>query len=607
MSPNKEGSFSQKLKSTFREHGLSIQIIVPFLLLIAVTIAFLSLIFYQYNINDMEQLSIRNTRRQLSEINHSIDSYIDNMKSMGQVVVDNHDVRYLLSFYSKYKDQVLTQEQEAELEQLIFRAATHMGIVANTREEITNIAIIPIHGEPVLSNRRKQINPYARYRSADWFIQPLLRQDTTHVSPSHVQNLIAGEYRWVISISEIITDPVTGEITGVMLIDLNYEAIENIFENAQISKGGYLYLLDEKGGIISHPQQQLIYSGIKAEPIPTLLAQSPDEPLQENSTIYLRNVSEVTGWSTVGVINLEELLGNRLEISVFYLLVAISTLLFSTIIAMVISESVTKPIRRLQETMDKARTGDLAVRADISTKNEVGQLADSFNTMISQIHTLMEEAIVVEKEKRDSEIQALQAQINPHFLYNTLDTIIWMAASGKNQDVMDVTSALAHLFRTSISQGDNFVPVATEITNVENYLIIQKMRYKDKLTYEINVEEGVSQLYTPKLILQPIIENALYHGIKPSPTAGTIWISIYTKGDSLIFKVEDNGVGMSPRQISNLLDREKSTGGIGIINVNKRITLLFGNEYGVRYYQGDKKGTIAEIHLPITKEDSGYA
>lgn len=601
-------TLSEKFNNLVRAHSLALNIVLAFIALISITVIILSIVYYQYNMADLKELSINNTSTILSEVNYSIDSYIDNMKSMGEVVVENPDVRQLLAFYSRHQLSYLSEEEEIQLDTIKQRASYHMRVVANTRAEITNIAIVPKYGEPVLSDSQKTVNPYAQYTLTDWFLKPLAHQDSVYVSGSHVQNLIDGEYRWVISISKAVTDPKTGEVTGVMLIDLNYEAIEKILKNAQLGKGSYLFLLDRKGNIIYHPQQQLVYSGMKTEPTEKVLTLKDGQILQKGNNIYLRSESDTTGWNAIGMISASDLISNKKQMNFFYILVATSALLISAFVSVLISNAVTRPLRELQKDMDRVTTGDLSVRSDIQSRNEVGRLSNSFNIMVSQLQHLINKAISDEKEKRDMEIHALQAQINPHFLYNTLDTIIWMSAGGKNEEVMEVTSALADLFRTSISQGNSFVPISTEIENIKNYLVIQKMRYKDHLTYTIEIAQGVTELYTPKLVLQPIVENAVYHGIKLTQHGGEILIKVFVRGNDIIYQVRDSGVGMSTQVLDTLFNNKEvhSDRGIGIQNVNNRLQLLFGKKYGLSYYLPPDGGTLAEIRIPIVKEEDEY-
>jgi Predicted signal transduction protein with a C-terminal ATPase domain len=585
-------------------HSIQTSMILSFMLLISIVVLFLSLISYYFTIRDIESMSINYTQRLLTEINFSIDSYISNMKNMGKVVVENRDVQNLMDFYCTNSGRELTAAQEEACSELRARVVSHINTVANTRNDITNIAVISKKGDIVLSDPNKRPNPYSEYNITDWYLKPLSYKGDIIVSPSHVQNLVADEYKWVISISKAILNPDTGDVTGVMVIDLNYSYIENICENAQLGKNGYIYLIDRDRNIIFHPQQQLIYSGIKSEPFDEILRQDAGQTyLGDRGTdkIYIQNDSALTGWRSVGVVNTNELIKDKRGIVNFYVFLAGVAIIFASIIALIISTTMTRPIKMLENTMHKVEEGDFDVQSEIAPDNEIGHLSKTFNVMISKIKLLMAEALSTEKEKRKNEIKALQAQINPHFLYNTLDTIIWLSADGKNEEVVEVTSALAGLFRTSVSEGENLVPLSVEIENIRSYLTIQKMRYQDKLSYRIEIPDRLLAAKTPKLILQPIVENAVYHGIKMSPTGGEIAITACESGGVLTVTVQDSGVGMSAEQMDSLFTEDKKDHagmGIGVINVNNRIKLCFGEEYGLRYSSEQGMGTRADILLP---------
>lgn len=594
------------LKKYIQRNSIKTSMVLFFMLLIAVIVAFLSLTSYRNTIKSSEELSIQYTVSLLKDVNASIDSYIDNMTSMAKVVVENNDVRQLMSYLDRRHNGKLGENEELDYDSLVTLAMGHMDVVAKTRTDITNISIISKYGDIVLSDKDKQVNPYSNYRTLDWFLRPLSYKDQYFVSPSHVQNLIEGEYKWVISISKAITDPVTGEVTGVMVVDLNYRSIESICENVQLGKTGYIYIVDSKRNIIFHPQQQLLYAGIKTESIVEVLKADNSEGfirLQNDNRIYIRNDSPTTLWTAVGVVNTQELVSSRDYIVRFYIALALVAIAVAGLFAIIISNGITSPLRQLESTIHSVEKGDFDVRAEVRSDNEIGHLSTTFNLMVGRIQGLMDRAVADEEQKRQSEIKALQAQINPHFLYNTLDTIIWMSAAGKNEEVVHVTSALAQLFRTSISQGESLVPLQLEIENINSYLTIQKMRYTDKLSYSLDIPSSLYFYRLPKLILQPIVENAIYHGIKPLQEGGKVHISAQSTEEKLILTIEDTGVGMTASQIKKLFSAQESDSrSIGILNVHNRIRLLFGIDYGLVYTSQQDKGTRVDIHLPLIQE-----
>ncbi|MDD6236542.1 MAG: sensor histidine kinase [Clostridiales bacterium] len=214
----------------------------------------------------------------------------------------------------------------------------------------------------------------------------------------------------------------------------------------------------------------------------------------------------------------------------------------------------------------------------------------------------MHQTVAEQEQKRKSELKALQAQINPHFLYNTLDSIIWMAEAGNTDEVVEMTSALANLFRTSISKGDEIIPIQVEIDNITSYLTIQKMRYQDKLTYHIDVDDNIKKYKILKVVLQPLVENAILHGVKSKTTNGLIEIGAFETEDAVVFTVTDHGEGMTEEQLKNIFAPKKNTvsrgSGIGVNNVNERIKLYFGEQYGLQFFSRYGEGTTVHVVIP---------
>ena len=225
--------------------------------------------------------------------------------------------------------------------------------------------------------------------------------------------------------------------------------------------------------------------------------------------------------------------------------------------------------------------------------------------MVKQLRQLTDDIVKEQEEKRKSELDALQSQINPHFLYNTLDSIMWMIEAEKYEDAISMVQALSRLFRISLSKGKNIITIGEELQHAKNYLDIQKYRYKNKFTSYFEIEEGIEKYKTIKLIIQPLIENAIYYGMEYMDGDGEIYVRAYTKDSDLFIEVEDNGLGMQKEQVENILTdgtRIRSKGsGIGIRNVHQRIQLYFGTEYGLEILSEPDEGTTVRIHLPKTE------
>lgn len=281
-------------------------------------------------------------------------------------------------------------------------------------------------------------------------------------------------------------------------------------------------------------------------------------------------------------------------------------------ISLIISESISKPIKQLGMITNQVAKGDLSVRSDIQNGAEVKVLSDSLNIMIEKLSNLIETVKSEQTSLREAELRLLQEQINPHFLYNTLDTIIWLAETNKSETVIDMVSSLSAYFRSSLSKGKNIVTLNDEITHVRSYLSIQKLRYGDILEYEINIPDELTYCRVPKITLQPLVENALYHGIKNKRGKGRIEIRGIFKDNSLILSIEDNGLGMKPDRLKQVIEGiydndENNKNFFGLYNVNKRIQLYYGTEFGIRMESIYGEGTRVEVVIPFSTDKEATA
>ncbi len=305
----------------------------------------------------------------------------------------------------------------------------------------------------------------------------------------------------------------------------------------------------------------------------------------------------------VGVTYLDEMMSRTDRLRNLFYLMAIVLVGVALTLSIFLTDMITMPLRRLRGTMKVVENGNFDVEVEEpDTGDEISDLFRSFRNMILKIRELVEQNTAEQREKRKSELNALQAQINPHFLYNTLDSIIWMAEAGDRKNVVLMTSALAKLLRKSISNRNEMVTLEEEIEYTRSYLIIQKMRYVDKLEYEMDVESAILQMEVVKLIVQPLVENAIYHGIKYKEGKGLVRIEGGLGEDQVVLRIIDNGVGMTKTQLAHVFDeRETDTrrNGVGVLNVHRRIRLHYGGEYGLSFESAEGEGTTVSIHLPL--------
>lgn len=426
-----------------------------------------------------------------------------------------------------------------------------------------------------------------------------------HISAPHVQNMFSNHYPWVVTISEK-KQTQSGEWIQISM-DIRFSNISVCVDEVGIGTHGYCFIMDQKGNIVYHPQQQLIYAGLKSEETDEIYM-SEDGAFTKDGIIYTMRTLENYEWRIVGVSYVEELITSKvwemipIVLSLFFLVV-ITTAIASIVLANMFS----KPAKKLALAMRNFENeGESFTFQAVEGSYEIDELSTSFGHMVVRIQELMERVRQEEISLRKTELNALQAQINPHFLYNTLDSIAWMCEEGRNKEAVEMVNALAKLFRISISKGHELITIEREVVHAQSYLQIQKFRYKNQFSYIFEVEDSCKEYLCNKITLQPLIENAIYHGLDMSEH-GEIHVAVYEKDDDIIMTVTDNGIGMEQSQCESILKTDSnSNNGIGIKNVNDRIRIYFGEKYGLSITSELDEGTRIEIRIPkIMEEEQG--
>ena len=539
------------------------------------------------------------TQTIIQQMNQNIDSYIDYMENTSYLVSSNEDVqKYLFGDTAdpEARDRILSQFET----------------ILDSRSDILNLGIIAENGRMLINNGQHLTNQDLDIHSQEWYTNALEGRESVYLTSSHVQHIISGERPWVITLSRGIRNKEMGtgqEKEGVFFIDLNYSAISELCDQSMVGNQRYAFIVDADGNIVYHPQQQQLYNELQTENIDLVMNAGSDIVTWGdgiNKKMYSISRSEKTGWTVVDCVRVEELLRRSNEAQSIYVLVAMGLMAVALFFSRFVAKSITLPIQRLCDSMERVQEGDFSV-SDIvvDSENEIGSLTKSFNVMTQRIHELMAQNIREQEAKRKSELKALQSQINPHFLYNTLDSIIWMAEGKKNEEVVLMTASLARLLRQSISNEDELVSIGQEIEYARGYLTIQKMRYKDKLEFRIEVEPSILNIRLIKLVLQPVIENAIYHGLKYKESRGLLLVKGFMKNGNAVLQVIDDGVGMDQETLDHIYERHKvdyHSNGVGIYNVQKRLQLYYGNEYGIVYESKPGEGTTATITIPGQQE-----
>lgn len=574
-------------------------IAVAFSCLILFTVLIIGVISISLTSDAVEKNSREYTSQLIEQVNSNIESYITNMENISQMTLYNNDVR-----------EYLTRKDLSDDERLSYinKITKLFDSILSTRKDISSIMVFGYNHREVIANSRRvtKLNLFVDPKEQTWYIKAGEANGKAVISSSHVQNILQDDYyRWVVSLSRELVSADGKDRMGIFLVDLNFSIINDMCSKIKLGKRGYVFIIDNQGNIVYHPQQQLIYSNVKKEMIDEVLkSRSSYFVTQEGSDSRIYNIKEssLTGWKIVGVAYLNELVTNKNDITNSYILWGLFCLVIAIILSIIMTLRISRPVKRLEASMKKAEKGNFDIKVDIESSNEIGELSRAFNIMIVKIKELMNQNVKEQELKRKSELKALQAQINPHFLYNTLDSIVWMAEGKKSEEVVIMTSSLAKLFRLSISKGEEIITINNETEHIRSYLTIQKMRYRDKLDFEIDVDREIMQYKTLKIMLQPLVENSIYHGIKNKTGTGIIRIKGQRIENRVLLQVIDNGVGMTPEKAEHILENSNETpkgSGVGVKNVNERIKLYFGDEYGIIFESEPEVGTTANVWLPV--------
>ncbi len=571
-----------KIKHFFSK--INVQMACSFLAISFVFVSLVSAIAYY----SASQIILENIRKQTDDAvfqaSNYISAYLDKIKALSDLIAMNSETK-----------EALKQSDSKAIEAL----AGMVNISAKGDPRIQTIAVISKNGFAITSNSNMAIPLSDNMMDETWYQAAVHSNQMPAITSIRHGDFTMDRSSWVISISHEIVDE-KKEHLGVVLIDIGYQFIEDYISALGLGATGYAYILDSQNQILYHPDENILMDKMKADELRKL---SDESAAIVSSHIITKKTIPHSDWQLIGVSSMEnvEQLKNRFIktlIGVNLLLVGISV-----IVSFAISNKLTKPIFELQKAMMELDENWGHLNISERSSFEIKALAKEYNALLDRIKLLTEDIAQKESAKRIFELKALQSQINPHFLYNTLDTILWLAEFGENEKVVEVSKALGEMLRLSLNINQTMVPLELELAHTENYLKIQQQRYIDKVSYQISGEKELLAAAVPKLILQPIVENCIYHGIRPQKKMGKIEISYKKEEDILVLTVSDNGVGYNPQPKEpdkNLI--KTKLGGIGMKNVDQRIKILCGNDYGITVQNREEGGTIVRYKLKILEE-----
>ena len=551
----------------------------------------LGIVLYLRFSTSTREETIQSTRRLMEQTGESLEDYLVNMRQISDTAY-----YYLIkeNDFSSYGEDIQSRIN------LLYEA---------NRDSLQSIVVYNNYGsllaaEPV-ATQKENLN----VTEQGWFVQAMAEVENMHFSTPHIQNLFDDNtfrYYWVISLSRAIEITRDGKTElGVLLVDMDYSVISRMLDQINVTENGqYYYLCDSSGEIIYHPRRIQISDKISSENNEIAAGYKDgvyDEVFQGERRKIVVNTISYTGWKLVGVIPYSAFTYGMIDIRYFIILLMLLMLMMLAVVNRIASQGISRPILRLNDSVREYEAGEKP-EIYIGGPQEIRHLGHSIQKSYEQIEELMKKIVLEQNERRKSELDALQSQINPHFLYNTLESITWMVEGERNDDAVFMISQLARLFRISLSKGRTIISIRDEIQHAQSYMNIQKIRYKNTFSIEFDVEPEIYSYSTVKLILQPLLENAINYGVSGLDENGEIRVEGRKEGEQILLSVTDNGIGMSEEEASLVLTDSsrihKRGSGVGLVNVNRRIQIYFGNEYGLSIESELDEGTRVLIRIP---------
>ena len=551
-----------KLKRTMK-NSMLLQLFFYYIIGNLLFVLFLSSIFYYTSKYIIMNKEIEYTNENVISTSRYITLYADKLKNIINLLSVDADVRnFLISG---------NENSKKSIEKMIYS-------ILDSNKGIKNITVIGKNGNIVSSDKNNDMKISENMMKEKWYVDAINNSDMPVFNPSRKNsNSSMNSALWFLSISRDIKNS-KGENLGVIVFDIKYEILERYLNSISFGKQIDNIIVDKNNNII-------YYKDVKCFADKKCLAKFSEKNKNKDTYLYETQI-ENTNWNLRSLANTNDLVTLKKNFSHIVIIIFLVSLAFSSIITFIVITKILRPLIKLENHMQNFENNLREFHLSEKTGYEVQNLVEHFNIMVEKIKYL-----------REYEIKALHSQINPHFLYNTLDTIIWMAEFEDNEKVISITKSLANYFRLSLSNGHEKIPLKDEIMHTKEYLFIQKQRYEDKLSYFFNIEdESLLSIEVPKIIIQPIVENSIYHGIKNLSRNGIITIDVYRENSTVNISVKDNGIGFEKAKQF----KKSKTGGVGFQNVDKRIKFYYGKNYGVFINKNSKiEGAEVVIKIPF--------
>lgn len=563
---------------------LRVQIALHYLAVSALTLLLMGFILY-YSISSVVlHEAATTTETAVDKSGMYIDLYIDRLKAVSSILAENPQ---LVSYLSNTKRDPLEKKDINET----------IDTTIASDSFIKSVIIVSKDGQILSNESNLNMSMSSDMMKEQWYTSAVHSGSMPVLTSARMQKFSMDKDSWVISISREIKNT-QGDNIGVLLIDIEYKVIEDYLANLDLGKTGFFFIINDNSEVVYHMDPTYFRDAAKQHTLRDIVVNKDSYDSKQNTLTHSYQLKNAD-WLLVGVSSQDGLLAIKKQLLDIFLLVGIVLQIIAALSVGLFAGRITAPFQKLEKAMTEIELGLAEVVIDEKGCYEAQSLAKHFNIMIHKIDKLMQEITEKEQHLRTSEMSALHSQINPHFLYNTLDTIVWMAEFNNSEKVIEITKALAQFFRLSLSGGQELTTVENELDHVRQYLFIQKERYGEQLSYEILCEDALSQIKLPKILLQPIVENALYHGIRGMTRQGHIDILAKKSGDDVLLIVKDNGEGFDVTQMDQQVETKMTKlGGVGIKNVDQRIKLYYGDTYGITIDSTIGSGTTVTIKTP---------
>ena len=554
-----------KLKKTMR-NSMLLQLFFYYIIGNLLFVLFLSSIFYYTSKYIIMNKEIEYTNENVMSTSRYITLYVEKLQNIINLLSVNADVRNFLTLGNN--------NSKKSIEKMVYS-------ILDNNKGIKNITVIGKNGSIISSDKNNDMKISANMMKEKWYVDAINNSDMPVFNPVRKdEDSSMNSNSWFLSISRDIKNS-KGENLGVIVFDIKYEMFERYLRSNAFGRQSDSIIIDNHGNVI-------YYRDVKCFADKKCLAKFSEKNKNKDTYLYETQI-ENTNWNLRSLANTNDLVTLKKNFSHIVIVIFLVSLAFSSIITFIVITKILRPLIKLENHMQNFENNLREFHLSEKTGYEVQNLVEHFNVMVEKIKYL-----------REYEIKALHSQINPHFLYNTLDTIIWMAEFEDNEKVISITKSLANYFRLSLSNGHEKIPLKDEIMHTKEYLFIQKQRYEDKLSYFFNIEdESLLSIEVPKIIIQPIVENSIYHGIKNLSGNGIITIDVYRENSTVNISVKDNGIGFEKAKQF----KKSKTGGVGFQNVDKRIKFYYGKNYGV-FINKDNKTEGAEVIIKIPFKSS---